>query len=692
MRRAVIALTFVAAVGCGDSGSGTGVSPIDGGIDGDASVAPDGGVSPDGSVSPDGGVAPDGGDAAAPDSGSDAGSAVCDPGGSTAAGGGPAPDFSWDPCAVPPPGYNVIQGTAAGETLTGTTGNDLIYGHGGDDEIHGLGGDDILCGGNGEDLIYGGAGNDYLDGGADNDTLYGDDGNLQGGGNDAIFGRAGSDLVHGEGGNDRIYGGILDDMLYGDDGDDLIIGGHGSDRMHGGTGNDWLRGDTGRDEFVGGAGNDTASFATATPPGQAPGSDGVDADLNEIYDYAQIQVINQTNVKAGRARGDGTPEPLLGIENVVGSPFADAFAGPGNFAGGYGADSCDGAACDAPCESTPLGLPYVFVDARSAAGSSITDVGLVVLGSPGDDQLTLTVIGNDVVVTSDNAAPLTAGPNCTGSGTSVTCTIPATLSYVLAWGAEGNDTITLGTTGWPNVMTAVLDGGPGDDVLIGSRGEDVMLTGESGHDKLYGGNGDDALMSEALNGNQDGDEMYAEGGNDQLVTDYPCGGHFYSGGPGIDIAGFARAGPIPIRAQLAGPADNVTPFHGAALAYDVASGKNACGPAQWTRFSADSDLEILEGAAAADELWGNNDANVIWARDGNDSVWGLGGNDELWGHTGNDTIYGGLGADSIYGGAGFDSLFASDGAKDQSLSCGADGGKLETYDAVDLSVQQGCSY
>ncbi len=208
----------------------------------------------------------------------------------------------------------------------------------------------------------------------------------------------------------------------------------------------------------------------------------------------------------------------------------------------------------------------------------------------------------------------------------------------------------MSTTGWPNVMTAVLDGGPGDDVLTGSRGEDVMLAGETGHDKLYGGDGDDALISEAANGNKDGDELYGQGGDDQLVTDYPCGGHFYSGGPGFDIAGFARAGSLPIRAQLAGAASTVTAFHGFALSYNPTTGNNDCGQSSWTRFSPTADLEVLEGAAGNDELWGNNAANVIWARDGNDKVWGLDGNDELWGHTGDDTIYAGLGADRVYGG------------------------------------------
>ncbi len=338
-------------------------------------------------------------------------------------------------------------------------------------------------------------------------------------------------------------------------------------------------------------------------------------------------------------------------------------------------------------------MPYVFVDARKASASAITDVGLVVLGSPGDDDIGLAVSGSNVVVTANNGATLHAGPNCAPTQPSVvTCTIPATLSYVLAWGDSGNDHLTMSTTGWPNVMTAVLDGGPGDDVLTGSRGEDVMLAGETGHDKLYGGDGDDALISEAANGNKDGDELYGQGGDDQLVTDYPCGGHFYSGGPGFDIAGFARAGSLPIRAQLAGAASTVTAFHGFALSYNPTTGNNDCGQSSWTRFSPTADLEVLEGAAGNDELWGNNAANVIWARDGNDKVWGLDGNDELWGHTGDDTIYAGLGADRVYGGDGFDHIYAKDGTTDIELSCGAGGGRLETYDSADLGVQNGCTY
>ncbi|RZI79574.1 MAG: type I secretion C-terminal target domain-containing protein, partial [Rubrivivax sp.] len=92
---------------------------------------------------------------------------------------------------------NIINGTAAGETLTGTAGVDFIAGGDGNDTLIGNAGDDKLFGNNGDDNLQGGAGNDVLSGGAGNDIVLGGDGNdvlLGGAGNDALTGGAGSDV------------------------------------------------------------------------------------------------------------------------------------------------------------------------------------------------------------------------------------------------------------------------------------------------------------------------------------------------------------------------------------------------------------------------------------------------------------------------------------------------------------------
>lgn len=64
---------------------------------------------------------------------------------------------------------NVVNGTAAAETLTGTTGRDAIYGLAGNDTLTAGAGDDVLNGGTGSDMMDGGAGDDiyYVDNAGD---------------------------------------------------------------------------------------------------------------------------------------------------------------------------------------------------------------------------------------------------------------------------------------------------------------------------------------------------------------------------------------------------------------------------------------------------------------------------------------------------------------------------------------------
>lgn len=191
----------------------------------------------------------------------------------------------------------------------------------------------------------------------------------------------------------------------------------------------------------------------------------------------------------------------------------------------------------------------------------------------------------------------------------------------------------------------------------------MFFTGVTGEDWLEGNEGDDALLSEsqhtlawrddnrpeASQYNDGADTLDGGPGNDQLVADYVCGGHRYIGGPGRDIAGFARSGKPAIHAQLGGPATTKTRWWGKAANMDL------CGnlPGRWTTFKTgvDADLEVLEASDGPDHLWGDDRANVLWGRGGGDVIYGLGGDDELLGADGNDKLYGGAGNNTIkYGG------------------------------------------
>lgn len=534
-----------------------------------------------------------------------------------------------------------VQPSDGGHRFVGTNQRDIIFGTPGNDTLFGNGGDDIICGLGGDDYIDGGAGRDHI---------------FAGPGDDIVHGRAGSDTLWGGPGADVLFGDILDDTLHGEAGNDILIGGHGTDVLDGGRNNDFLRGDTGNDTFTGGDGFDVASFATAMPPGQPEVKN--DGSRNPV---TGVQIRFQgTCDRGGCANGDGGQEPLHGIEEIVGSSFADDIQAPGRVVqNGLG-------------DSAPTPSSTVLLDATRNRAGQLVDVGVVVLGSPESDHVRIVGQGTIVNVTS-TGGPLTAVPPCVSvSADQVHCDVgqfiastphrPAPFHFLVGWGDAGDDVVELAGF-FPRDFEAHVNGGPGNDHLIGGDEDDVLFTGTDGQDFLEGREGDDALLSEShhtlawKNGNRPESATYTDGadrldggpGNDQLVADYVCGGHRYLGGPGHDIAGFARSGHHAINAQLGGPSRYKSTWWGYAANMDL------CGSVQsrWTSWKrgVSADLEVLEASDGDDHLWGDDSTDVIWARAGSDHVWGLDGDDEILGGDGHDVIDGGRGKNHVEYGA-----------------------------------------
>lgn len=389
-------------------------------------------------------------------------------------------------------------------------------------------------------------------------------------------------------------------------------------------------------------------------------------------------IVDNRSLSSGQASGDGYLETLQGVEIVHGSAFDDHLvtgAGTLRVFGELGADviEADGSTeVDPGDDATSSDGPVVSL----ATGSR--DLGLVVLGTPGDDVLTITIAHGILTVRAGNDARVTVGSGCVrgASPSEVRCRLEAELRYVVGYGGDGDDRIALEGGGFPRDLTTTLDGGDGDDTLQGFAGQDILFAGATGHDVLLGGDGDDALLSES----RDGDVMDAGAGNDQLVSNYPCAGHQFIGGPGFDVGGFARVG---------------TSFDTAAerqrQSIHAQLGFRAYQPAFCERDEGTqlgNDIEILEGAGGDDELTGNDEDNVIWGWGGDDIIRGLGGNDVIEGHAGNDTIYGGAGQDRLRGNGGYNVLYARDGERDHELSCG-EGGRVDASDAVD-PASSGC--
>ncbi len=185
--------------------------------------------------------------------------------------------------------HTAAGGDAEGDTLTGI---ENLFGSSLDDHLTGDDGRTILGGGNGADTLVGNGGDDALAGEAGDDSL---DGGI---GSDRLIGGAGGDTIHGGVGNDLVDAGSENDQVFGEAGNDSLAGGAGDDRLEGGDGNDVLDGGAGADTLAGGAGIDTILYAASAT--------GVTVSL-----------------ATGTAEGDG----FSGIEQVMGSAFADTLTG-----------------------------------------------------------------------------------------------------------------------------------------------------------------------------------------------------------------------------------------------------------------------------------------------------------------------------------------------------------------------------
>jgi Ca2+-binding RTX toxin-like protein len=277
----------------------------------------------------------------------------------------------------------------------------------------------------------------------------------------------------------------------------------------------------------------------------------------------------------------------------------------------------------------------VFIDAVYDRKNRIVDLGVVVLGGPANDNIDVYGSPGNIKVV---GAGLVAGEGCAAiAAGEIRCAITDYLAahahrkspfhYILVYGDAGDDTIRF-FGDFPRELEVHASGGPGNDHLIGGDEQDIFFTGPDGNDWLEGGDGDDALISESHHIGDDwkdgarpdvskyhdgADRLDGGPGNDQLVADYVCGGHRFIGGPGHDIAGFARSGNNGIWAQLGGV---TSPAHQTQW-YGFAANMTLCGNVHsaWTswRTGSDADLEVLEASDGPDHLWGSDQNDTIWA-------------------------------------------------------------------------------
>ncbi|MEO5374344.1 MAG: cadherin-like domain-containing protein, partial [Alphaproteobacteria bacterium] len=420
--------------------------------------------------------------------------------------------------------------------VNGLAGNDSLSSAGDHVKLSGGTGDDSLVSTGDHVNMRGGAGNDSLvstgdhvnmRGGAGNDTLVstGDHNRLRSGSGDDLLvvdspdgnridGGDGTDTVdytgttainvtlrdHGEAhvngpgkskdilsGIENIFGGEAADVIGGNGADNTLGGDGGNDTLSGGGGNDTLIGGAGADTLDGGTGNDTASYAGSG---------------------AGVAVSLATGVGSG---GDAEGDRLSGIENLIGSAFADTLtgdaganllsggAGDDTLNGGAGADTLDGGTGDdtASYAGSSAGVA-VNLAAGTAQGGDATGDRLVSIenltGSSFADTLTgdagaNTLTGGAGADTLDGGA---GSDTASYAGSSAGVVVDLAAGTAQGGDAEG-DRLTSIETLTGSAFADVLTGDAGTNTLSGGAGDDT-LAGGGGSDSLNGGDGNDTAV------------------------------------------------------------------------------------------------------------------------------------------------------------------------------------------------------
>jgi len=240
-----------------------------------------------------------------------------------------------------------------------------------------------------------------------------------------------------------------------------INGGAGNDTITGSAGDDTVIGGTGNDTALLGAGNDTFVWNPGDASDTVEGQAGVDtlrfngAIIDEKIDIS----ANGERVRLTRDIGTVTMD-ANGTETIDVNPL-------------------DGMDTITVNDLTGTDVKQVAIDLGAqpgkAGGDGKADT-IVINATNGDDAIT--IVNNNGVIT------------VSGLGEDVTISnFEAANDRIVINGLRGDDVITAsGLTG----ILFTANGGDGDDVLIGSLGNDI-LTGGNRDDVLIGGGGQDVL-------------------------------------------------------------------------------------------------------------------------------------------------------------------------------------------------------
>jgi Ca2+-binding RTX toxin-like protein len=497
-------------------------------------------------------------------------------------------------------------------------------------------------------------------------------------------------VLNGGGDDDELIGGTQNDTLNGGDGDDTLTGFLGADEQSGGVGDDtftWANGD-GPDDNFGGEGDDSLSFSGADGARDelrlAPASDGgaagdgthptAEFDLTRTLPSAfTIENSGIENVVVNGLAGDDLLDASALPDGLLASVFLLGGDGDDELLGSQGSDALIGN----DGHDTLIGnqgADLILGDSDASFEFPTGDTGddtFIWNNGDGADDVDLE-FGNDTFIFNgaDGGADViriapAADVGEAGDGTLANASVDLTrtapsaftielvnVEHIEVNGLGGHDTVDASPLQGGILQTTRMDGGDGDDQLVGTPRNDTLV-GASGDDTLSGRDGDDILTggagSDVLNGGAGNDRLRGQGASGDQLTG-GAGDDELNGGAGTDrVQEEADVDFTATDAALTGLGSD------ALLGIELLTlnGGGSANRIDTTAFSGDV---VLNGRGGNDTLLAGDGNDILNGGGGRDRLHGGAGNDRVRGQGSIDELSGGPGNDIIDGGAGNDRM------------------------------------
>ncbi|KRD96101.1 hypothetical protein ASE63_11805 [Bosea sp. Root381] len=556
---------------------------------------------------------------------------------------------------------NVIEGTAASETINGTVGADLIAGYRGNDTLNGAGGNDFLLGGEGADILNGGEGNDYLAGGkGEEGVTYADNFDTASSGNSTGTADWGPDWIES---NDS--GGVNAGQIRIDANNNNAL------QFVGGNGAAFNGAQIQRVVNLTGATAATLSYSAGSVSLEAGESvqvffaaNGADfvllntitgATANQIYTHQLAGTLGANGVIRFVVSALNEANDVVTIDNLsVEATIPGMNAGTDQLNGGNGNDTYSVAIGDGNAviqESSGTDRIVVTAQALTSLNAFENGGGDLVLQLNGQ-QVTVTdhfSNGNEAVeaINLDNAtyqgyafaddyALSTDGGNTREAAVGIN---------TLLAGSTGNNTL-IGNTGddllFGHDGTDTLDGGLGADLMVGGAGNDTYTVDDAGDVVVEAAGGGTDTVQTTL-------AAYTLGAELENLT-YTGAGTF--AGTGNELANRIVGGAGVDTLSGLGGNDTYVVTAGDIIVEAAGGGTDTVESA--ASYTLGAELENLALTGTAVTGTGNGGDNLITGNAAANQLFGAGGNDTINGGDGADLIDGGIGNDTLHGGAGND--------------------------------------